>query len=125
MARLAREASPGGALSQRCTSSTITAPTLAAQPKRLRSLEAPASVDPGACARWEDPHPVHCGIGSWGGRRLSLGDYVTGTGPRGRRPVPEGANVACAPRQSSRGRIMAYGDEALNRGLRSNDPQRR
>jgi hypothetical protein len=27
---------------------------------------------------------VHCGRGSWGGRRLSLADYVIGTGaPRG------------------------------------------
>jgi hypothetical protein len=27
---------------------------------------------------------VHCGSGSWGGQRPSMGDYVTGTGARGR-----------------------------------------
>jgi hypothetical protein len=36
---------------------------------------------------------VHCGIGSWRGRCLSLADYVIGTrAPRGR-PPPEGASV--------------------------------
>jgi hypothetical protein len=39
-------------------------------------------------------HELHCGRGSWGGRRLSLADYVKGTGPRGGRPPPEGAKVA-------------------------------
>jgi hypothetical protein len=34
-----------------------------------------------------------CGRGSWGGRRLSLADYVMGTGTRGGRPPPEGASV--------------------------------
>ncbi len=37
-----------------------------------------------------------CGIGSWGDQRPSLGDYVTGMGPRGGRPLPERANVAYA-----------------------------
>jgi len=38
--------------------------------------------------------PAGCGIGSWGGQRPSMGDYVTGMGPRTGRPPPEGANVA-------------------------------
>jgi xanthine dehydrogenase YagS FAD-binding subunit len=37
--------------------------------------------------------------GSWGGRYLSLGDYVTGTGPRTGRPPPEGVHVAYPQRR--------------------------
>ena len=37
-----------------------------------------------------------CGSGSWGGRCLSLGDYVTGMGPQEGRPLAEGASVAYA-----------------------------
>ena len=39
---------------------------------------------------------MRCGSGSWGGRCLSLGDYVTGMGPQGIRPLAEGASVAYA-----------------------------
>ena len=37
-----------------------------------------------------------CGIGSWGGRCRSMGDHVTGPGPRGGRPPREGGNVGYA-----------------------------
>jgi glyoxylase-like metal-dependent hydrolase (beta-lactamase superfamily II) len=47
-----------------------------------------------------------CGIGAWGGRRPSLGGYVTVTGPRGgATPPPDGPSVAFAP--SSRARRSA------------------
>jgi hypothetical protein len=45
----------------------------------------------------EEAIHVHCGRGSWGGRRLSLADYVMGTGPRGEQPLPEGASVLWYP----------------------------
>ena len=44
---------------------------------------------------------MHCGCGSWGGRCLSMGDSVTGRGPRGGRPLPKGANVASLSRDRS------------------------
>jgi hypothetical protein len=38
--------------------------------------------------------PPSCGIGSWGGQCLSMGDYVTGTGPTdGVTAPPKGASV--------------------------------
>ena len=43
---------------------------------------------------------MRCAVGSWGGQRPSLGDYVTGTEATGggdRRPPPERAKVAYAP----------------------------
>jgi protein-S-isoprenylcysteine O-methyltransferase Ste14 len=43
-----------------------------------------------------------CGMGSWGGQCLSMGDYVTGMGPQGGRPRPEGADVAYAHRLAVR-----------------------
>ena len=33
---------------------------------------------------------LRAAVGSWSGRCLSLGDYVTGMGPRTGRPPPEG-----------------------------------
>src|SRR5215813_6291072 len=44
----------------------------------------------------EEAADVRCGSGSWGSRCPSPGDYVPGTGLRGERAVPEGANVAYA-----------------------------
>src|SRR5204862_1441678 len=44
----------------------------------------------------EEAAHVHCGIGSWGARCLSMAPYVGGMGAtRGGQP-PEGANVAYA-----------------------------
>jgi len=39
----------------------------------------------------EEAIHVHCGRGSWGGRRLSLADYVMGTGAATRGAAAAGA----------------------------------
>jgi hypothetical protein len=78
-------------------------------PSRLCSPAGPWLIDGGgasgiACrslgpplSTREEAANVRCAAGSWGGRRPSLGDYVTGMGATRGRPLPEGANVAYAP----------------------------
>ena len=51
---------------------------------------------------------VHCGIGSWGGQRLRMADYVIGTGPRGGRPPPEGPSVGYPLNDRRRGVLCDY-----------------
>src|SRR5262245_26722579 len=59
------------------------------------------SPGPGRSTREEGAH-VRCGIGSWGGRCLSLVDYVTGTeATKGATAPPEALSVGYPPILSS------------------------
>lgn len=55
-----------------------------------------------------------CGIGSWGGQRLSMADYVAGWGPGARRTPPEGASVGYALRTAEKSIVrVLLGGKAL------------
>jgi hypothetical protein len=58
----------------------------------------PISMTTGRPKKWPVAlaRTIYCAVtsGSWGGRRLSPGGYVTVTGPTPGRPLPAGAHVA-------------------------------